>query len=523
MTAGPTWMLKGGLVLAHADDEATERDLVIRGDTIIAIGKNLAPDDYNVGEVRSADGFLVVPGYVNTHYHSHDRWDRGRFSPLPLEIWMSIYNPPTAGRNWTPDEIYLRTLVGGMELVRGGTTAVMDDVHLGLQVDTSSIKAVFKAYEDLGLRADVGIAYSDRPGHETIPYLDDILPAHLKSRGQSAVVPQSDMLEIWKGLAEKHDGRVRSVISVSGPQRCSEKFQQDAWDLAEGLSRPVLTHVLESRVQAMSGPHFYGQSLVSMMNDIGVLRPNSVLIHGVWMSAEDLDIIAASGSHISHNPVSNLKLGSGIAPVIEMLARGISVGLGTDNHNGNDGCSMFESVKLGVMLQTTQTEDYARWLDASAGLRSATRHGANLMGRGGDLGALQPGFKADFLMFDLASDAFTPLNDAKVHLVFADASRALRNSYVDGRAILTNGEFVTVSEAEVRREVKERLAVIQKKVLDGAPRGKELEPYLVEAYGKCLESPLAHPYAGRCNSCRPAGFRARRRREVVISGSSGRR
>ncbi|WP_133116225.1 amidohydrolase family protein [Mesorhizobium wenxiniae] len=501
-------MLKGGLVLAHADDEASERDLVIRGDTIIAMGKDLAPGNYGVTEVHSADGFLVAPGYVNTHYHSHDRWDRGRFSPLPLEIWMSIYNPPTVGRNWTPDEIYLRTLIGGMELVRGGATAVMDDVHLGLQLDSPTIEAVFRAYEDLGLRADVGIAYSDRPGHETIPYLDDALPAHLKSRGQSAVVPQCDMLEIWKVLADKYDGRVRSVVSVSGPQRCSVKFQQDAWDLADSLSRPVLTHVLESRVQAMSGPYFYGKSIVSMMAEIGVLRSNSVLIHGVWMCAEDLDVIAASGSKISHNPVSNLKLGSGIAPVIEMLSRGISVGLGTDNHNGNDGCSMFESVKLGVMLQTTQTDDYERWLDASAGLRSATRHGASLMARGDNLGALQPGFKADFLMFDLEADAFTPLNDVKVHLVFADAARALRHSYVDGLAILRNGEFVTVDEGEVRREIKGRLAVIQKKVLDGIPKGKELEPYLVEAYRKCLESSFAKPYAGRCNCWRPAGFQA---------------
>lgn len=509
MTTGQTWMLKGGLVLTHADDEARERDIVIRDKTIIAVGSNLNPADYGVSQVRSADGFLVAPGYVNTHYHSHDRWDRGRFSPLPLEIWMSLYNPSTVGRNWTPDEIYLRTLVGGMELVRGGTTAVMDDVHLGLQLDTASIDAVFSAYEDLGLRADVGIAFSDRPGHETIPFLNEILPVALKTRGQAAIVPQGEMLALWKTLAEKYSGRVRSVVSVSGPQRCSEQFQQDAWALAERLSRPVLTHVLESRVQAISGPHFHGRSLVALMQDIGVLRANSVLIHGVWMSHDDLDMVADAGACISHNPVSNLKLGSGIAPVIEMLGRGIPVGLGTDNHNGNDGCSMFESVKLGVMLQTTQTDDYTRWLDASAGLRSATAHGARLMGRGRDLGALKPGFKADFLMFDLESDAFTPLNDARVHLVFADAPRALRHCYVDGRPLLVDGQFVTVSETDIRREVKDRLAVMHKKVLDGVAKGKELEPYLVEAYRRSLESPLAQPLVGRCNCCQPRTFNSR--------------
>ncbi len=510
MAADHAWMLKGGLVLTNADDEARLRDLIIQGGIIRHVGEDLDPSDHGVEEVRSARGLLVAPGYINTHYHSHDRWDRGRFSALPLEIWMSVYNPPVAGRGWTPDEIYLRTLIGGMELVRGGTTAVMDDVHLGLQLDKDSISAIYRAYQDLGIRADVGIAYSDRPGHETIPYLDDFLPQHLKSHGQAAFISQMEMLDLWRDLAIAHAGRVRSVMSVSGPQRCTEAFQQEAWDLAENLSRPVLTHVLESRVQALTGPHFYGKSLVAYMNDVGVLRKNSVLIHGVWMSPEDLDLVAEAGSTVSHNPVSNLKLGSGIAPLIEMLEKGIPVGFGTDNHNGNDGCSMFESVKLAVMLQTTQTDDFRRWPDARTGLRGATEDGSRVMGYSGDLGRLEPGYKADFLMFDLTADAFLPLNDVAVHLVFADASRALRHVYVDGAPVLVDGEFVSVDEKAIRAEVLDRLSVMHKKVLDGAPKGREMEPYLALAYERSLKNPLLKPYASRCNCCQTGntGFAA---------------
>jgi guanine deaminase len=419
---------------------------------------------------------------------------------------MSVYNPPVIGRGWTPEEIYLRTLIGGMELVRGGTTTVMDDVHLGTQLDPESISAVYRAYQDLGLRADVGIAYSDRPGHETIPYLDDALPQHLKIRGQAAMMPQEAMLGLWKDLAIQHTGRVRAVISVSGPQRCTEAFQQEAWDLAENLSRPVLTHVLESRVQALTGPHFYGKSLVSYMKDIGVLRKNSVLIHGVWMSQQDLDLVAEAGAKISHNPVSNLKLGSGIAPVIEMLDRGIPVGFGTDNHNGNDGCSMFESVKLAVMLQTTQTDDFRRWPDARSGLQGATEHGARVMGCAGALGRIEAGYKADFLMFDLTADAFLPLNDVAVHLVFADASRALRHVYVDGAPVLVEGDIVSVDEKAVRTEVLDRLSVMHKKVIDGAPKGREIQPYLTQAYERSLKDPRLRAYASRCNCCNPSSF-----------------
>jgi 5-methylthioadenosine/S-adenosylhomocysteine deaminase len=510
MKASRKWMLKGGLVLAHAAHKAARMDIVVDHDTIVAVGERLDPGAFDVSEIHSAQGRLIVPGFINTHYHSHDRWDRGRFSPLPLEIWMSLYNPPTAGRAWTPEEIYLRTLVGGLELMRGGTTSVMDDVHLGLQLDDASIDAVFRAYSDLGLRADVGVAYSDRPGHMTIPYLDDVLPKELKTRGQSSVVSTDEMLGIWETLCQKWNSRVRAVVSVSGPQRCTDLFQQDAWTLADRFNRPVLTHVLESRVQALTGPHFYGKSLVAHMDDIGVLRPNSVLIHGVWMSHEDLDLVARGGACVSHNPVSNLKLGSGIAPIIEMLERGIPVGLGTDNHNGNDGCSMFEAVKLAVMLQTTQTDDYRRWPSAEKGIAAATANGARLMGRDGEIGRIEAGFKADLLVFDLSADAFLPLNDAAVHLVFADASRALRDVYVDGQRVMENETVLTVDEPAIRQEVAGRIESIQKKVLDGVPKARELEPYLLEAYDKCLRDQFMVPLRGRCNCCPSEGYVSQR-------------
>jgi len=501
MAPGRNLMLKGGLVLTHADDEAAPRDLVIRDDRIIAVGADLDPAAFGVTEERSAVGRLIAPGLINTHHHSHDRWDRGRFSPLPLEIWMSLYNPPGAGRGWTPDEIYLRTLLGGMELLRGGSTSVIDDVHLGLQLDEESIGAVFRAYQDLGMRADVGIAYADLPPHETIPYLAELLPDALKSLGQAQAVAPSEMLDLWRNLAARHEARVRAVVSISGPQRCSERFQLDAADLSHAIGRPLLTHVLESRVQAMTGQYFFGKSLLAFMDAIGSLRANTLLIHGVWMSPEDLDLVARAGASISHNPVSNLKLGSGIAPVIAMRERGIAVGVGTDNHNANDSCSMFEAVKLAAMLQTTQTNDYSRWPDAAASLRAGSECGGQLMGLASTLGRIEAGRKADFLIFDLSADPFLPLHDARVHLVFANVGPALRGAYVDGREVMRDGAIVTVDEAEIRREIGARIDVMRRKVLGGVARARELEPYLVAAYEKCMNDPLSRSLARRCNAC----------------------
>lgn len=496
-----TVALTGGLVMPAADSPAAQSDIVIRDGGIVAIGRDLDLSAHGVSRVEDASGKLILPGFVNTHYHSHDRWDRGRFSAMPLEIWMSLYNPPTYGRGWTPDEIYLRTLLGGMELIRGGTTAVLDDVHLGLQIDDASIDAVFRAYEDLGLRADVGIAYSDIPGHETIPYLDDLLPAKFKTKGQMGARRRDEMLGVWSALAARHKGRVRSVVSVSGPQRCTVAFQQQAQELARSLNRPVLTHVLETRIQAMTAHKFYGRSMIEHMDQIGVLDAQTVVIHGVWQTASDLDIVAGSGAGVSHNPISNTKLGSGIAPVMSMLKRGIPVGLGTDNHNANDSCSMFEAVKFGNLLQPLLTEEYTDWPDARASLRMASEHGAALMGLGDQVGRLGPGYTADFLCFDLAADGFFPLNDLAAHTVYADSRGALRDAWVAGVKVLDDQHFTTVDEPAIRAEIKDRAEVIQKKVLGGVPDSAEMEQYLVAAYRKCMADPLMQPYLGRVNCC----------------------
>ena len=493
--------LTGGLVMASADSRAEKADIVIRDGKILALGRDLDLAAHRVTRNEDVSGKLILPGFVNTHYHSHDRWDRGRFSTMPLEVWMSLYNPPTYGRGWTPDEIYLRTLLGGMELIRGGATAVLDDVHLGMQIDDASIDAVFRAYADLGMRADVGIAYSDLPGHETIPYLDDLLPEKFKTKGQIGARSRDEMLGVWTELAQRHSGRVRSAVSISGPQRCTVEFQQQAQELARGLNRPVLTHVLETRIQAMTAHKFYGQSMIEHMDQIGVLDAQTVVIHGVWQTGSDLDIVAGSGAGVSHNPVSNTKLGSGIAPVMSMLKRGIPVGLGTDNHNANDSCSMFEAVKFGNLLQPLLHEDFEDWPDARASLRMASEHGAALMRQEDRVGRLEPGYEADFLCFDLAADGFFPLNNPAAHAVYADSRGALRDVWVAGAKVLAEQKIATVDEAAIRAEIKGRVKVIQKKVLGGVPDSAEMEQYLVAAYRKCMDDPLMEPYLGRVNCC----------------------
>jgi cytosine/adenosine deaminase-related metal-dependent hydrolase len=183
-----------------------------------------------------------------------------------------------------------------------------------------------------------------------------------------------------------------------------------------------------------------------------------------------------------------------------MLERGIPVGLGTDNHNANDGCSMFESLKWGTLLHTL-TADYQRWIDASTGLTMATSHGAYLMGKSGELGVLAAGYAADFLLFDLSDDAFLAMNSPIEQLVFANTGRGLRSAYVDGVAVLDDGQIVTVDEKEIRAEIAARMAGMKQKISGGFPMSAEMERYLVEAYERCLADPAMKDIPS-CSCCR---------------------
>ena len=151
-------------------------------------------------------------------------------------------------------------------------------------------------------------------------------------------------------LAKTWQGRVQFVLSPSGPQRCTEDFLRRTWQLAEKYQVPVIIHVLETRVQAYSGYAFYGKSLVEYMQSLGILSPLSTLIHSVWVNEKDIELIANSSACVVHCPGSNLKLGSGIAPVERLRQAGISVGLGTDNNNANDSPNMFEAMKLAALI-----------------------------------------------------------------------------------------------------------------------------------------------------------------------------
>jgi guanine deaminase len=483
------WMIKGGTVMTQDDEDhwLENGDIVIDEGKIVALGYDLHPDHFGVEKVLPAQDKLVMPGLVNAHFHSHDRFDKGRLDNVPLEAYMALYNPPLGRRRWTPRDCYLRTLLGAFEMLRTGTTTVIDDV-VHLPPSKENVEAVFQAYEDVGMRALVSIHYSDKPYYRTIPYLDELLPGNLKEEmNQPSALSPDDFFDLCRHCARRWRGRVGYVLSPSGPQRCTDGFLERTWELSRQLDLPVISHVLETKVQAITGHLFYGKSLIEHMDSMGILTPKTSLIHGVWVTDRDLGLISKAGCSIIHNPVSNMKLGSGIARIRKMLDAGINVGLGTDANSSNDTANLFEALKMAALLHKVSDFHYDRWVGAKEVLRMATRGGARCGCLHGDIGTLSVGMRADIVLIDLNTIPFFPRNNLLHQLVFCEHGESVDTVIVDGNPVVERGRITSVNEEAILDEVRGREEEIKDMIRRSAARGSELEPYVRRAYERCVE------------------------------------
>jgi 5-methylthioadenosine/S-adenosylhomocysteine deaminase len=232
-------------------------------------------------------------------------------------------------------------------------------------------------------------------------------------------------------------------------------------DLAEQYDVPVFAHMLETKVQrvlADEQPRFAGRSLVRYTADLGLLRERTNVIHAVWVDGDDLDLIAAAGATVVHNPVSNLRLGSGIMPFREIARRGIPIGLGVDEAICNDAVDMWSVVRAAGLVHNVTGLDSDLWPSAAEVLDCLWAGGARAMGLAGELGAVAPGRLADLVLIDLHAPAFTPLNDVRGQLVYCESGGSVVLTMVDGRVVAEGGRVTSVDEAALLAEARELFA-----------------------------------------------------------------
>lgn len=473
-------------------------DVLIEGDSIKEIGEGLEAPGVEVIDGRDR---LVMPGLVNSHLHSWEALFKGRYDNMPLELWM-LYSYPILGLTPLPERlIYLRTMLVGMESLKTGVTCVLDDVLEMPGQSLDALEAVFRAYEELGIRANCSGHIINKYFTETVAYASEVLPQHLIDKVKEVPPPSTESyLEFCReAIARFHDraGRLRYVIAPSGPQRCTEDLLLGADELSREHSTTYHIHILETKVQAVTGREFYGKTLIRYMHDLGVLNERTTIAHSIWVTDEDIELMAAADASIAHNAISNQKLGAGIAPLRKLLDAGVNVGLGTDGISSNDTPRIFDVMHVAALLHKVTSPDYTKWPNASEILRAATIGGARTAFVHDRTGSLEPGKRADLLVLNMKTLNFTPLNDVRNHVVYCENGTSIEKVIVNGDVVVSNGKLTRVDEEALLEELRGYMPEFQAQHAKVEALNREFEPYFAEIHRRCCAQQIGiNRYSG---------------------------
>ena len=497
MTTGGALLIRNARVLA-LDDAGTDwpdADIVLLGQRVAAIGPGAAAQW--AGPVRrsiDARGMLAMPGLINAHFHSPGNLMKGSLDGMPLELFMLHEVPPLAAAGDTQRLVYVRTQLAAVEMLRRGITGVHDDAYHVPVATVDGIDAILQAYADSGIRATVAIDQPNVVEYDKYPFLAEVLTQQQRAAMDAAprqttvelVALYRHLIQRWHGAA---DGRLAAAVSCSAPQRVTPDYFSALSELSRTHDLPFNIHILETRLQRVLGAEKYGKSLVQHVHDLGLLDERMMVIHAIWLDAHDMALLARAGCTVAHNPVCNLRLGSGIMPWRALRQAGVPLCLGTDEMNTDDTTNLWLVAKTAALLQTLSDADNRLWPRAGEFLHAATRGGARALRRGHDLGQLVVGAAADLILLDLDTHAFTPLNDLTRQLVYCEDGSSVRTTIVNGAVVFEDGRVTTLDERALRAEARALMGNYQAQLADAAAQAALLEP----AYRAMLARAAAVP------------------------------
>jgi 5-methylthioadenosine/S-adenosylhomocysteine deaminase len=420
------------LVIAHAlvvtvdpaDRVIADGAVAVTGGRIVGVG-TAAEIGTDAREVVDARGLLLMPGLVNTHCHAADSLFRGLIEDLALEPWLRLVWKAEAAI-LTPETVRLGATLGLAELLLGGVTTTMDFFW--------HPDAGVTAARALGVRIATGGMFFDAPA------VDGLAPG--------------DRLAAAAAFFDAHAGAddVLPGCFPHGTYTVGPESLVAAKRLAEARGGLFSVHAAETRAEQATVTARYGRSVVRHLDALGVLDPHTVLAHCVWLDDEEIAILARTGASVAHNPMSNLKLASGIARVPDLLRAGVRVTVGTDGAISGNDLDMWMGLRLAATLHRAATLD-ATAVTTTQALRMVTIEGAAALGAADRLGSLEPGKLADMLLVDLGRPHAAPLFDPRTHLVFSCAKADVRHVFVGGRQVVRDGVPLRVDQPGMLAEV----------------------------------------------------------------------
>lgn len=477
--AGPgTMLLKGGLVLDPVVGVAYRTDLWIEDGIIAGIGPAgaVAAGDAPVHDVVNR---LIVPGLVNAHTHSHASLMKGVADRWTLEV--SLTNGPWLSGARDPETMYLAALLAASDMLSKGCTACFDLVYEFPLPTVEGFRAVAQGYADAGMRAVLAPMVADRSFYQAIPGLLDALPAELHAEAGNVALDGKATLDAVAAIAALGDDLpdgISLAVAPTIPHHCSDGFILDCVAIAERHGLPVHMHIAESRLQVVAAQQLYGMSPVRHLADLGVLRTGFIAAHAIWLDDTDIGLLAEHDCAVAHIPASNLRLGSGVAPVRALLDAGIDVALATDGSNSSDALSMLQAMRLASYLSRLWPGPRENGLSAAETVRMATVGGAGLVGLAGG-GRIAEGAPADLALFDLDHIDFMPLADPVNQLVTCADSGAVADVMVAGRFVLADGRLRSPTLDGLGDRVRDAAARLHHDNAGARAMSARFEPHVV--------------------------------------------
>ena len=431
-------VFRGGTILAiDAEHLVLSGDVACKDGEIVQVGKAYTPQTKDF-EIVDCEGCIVMPGLVQAHVHTCQTLARGRADDLELLDWLrTVIWPYEAALDEAAAAASAELACA--ELLLGGTTAILD---MGTVHHTD---AIFAAAERSGIRATIGKAMMDAP--------DPHIPAGLRESTQSSLDESARLIERWHGAA---NGRLGYAFAPRFVLSCTDELLREVGVRARAGGVRIHTHASENHGEIALVRERFGKDNILVLDELGLLGDHCCIAHCIHLSAEERSLLAARGAHVCHCPSSNLKLASGICPVPELIADGVSVAIGADGAPCNNNLDGFVELRLAALIHKHRAGPRA--LPAPEVVRLATNGGAAALGLADRIGSLEVGKRGDVIAVDATALHTVPTASPWSAIAYAARSSDVRHVAVDGNLVVRDAVLLTLDVANVRARAQHAAA-----------------------------------------------------------------
>lgn len=423
-----TILIKNAFILNPNDFEEKKQSLLIENDIISEISDDI--DETNVDKIIDAEGKILLPGFINTHTHLSMTLFRGLADDLSLDSWLNDHIWPMEA-NLNGDYCYIGALLGAVELIKSGTTTFSDMYFY--------MEDVARAVDEAGIRAVLSYGMIDFGDAE---------------KREAEIRENLTLFENCNGMA---DGRIKVFFGPHSPYTASEELLIKVRQLANEYNMGIHIHVSETQKEIDDVSADKGLRPFEYLDKIGFLGPDVLAAHCVWLSDDEIEIIKKNGVKVSHNPCSNMKLASGIAPVSKLIENDVCVSIGTDGASSNNNLDLIEELKTASLLQKVSTLD-PNVLNSHQAIAMGTIKGAEALGLEDEIGSIEVGKKADIILIDTNSANMVPDSSTLTsNIIYSANGSNVDTTICNGKILMENKKLTVLDEQEIYDKAREAI------------------------------------------------------------------